>query len=171
VTGYLRGMTGSASSEAVATDALVALSRTMTAVVARTLEQVDAVAVPQLRALVVVATRGPMNLTVLAAHLGVNASNASRTCEKLVAGGFLERSLPPRDRRNVVLRLTDRGERLVATLVESRRTALGEAVARMSATDQEQLVRALEALAEAMAAAHGSELVTDPDGRLIPWLL
>jgi hypothetical protein len=32
-------------------------------------------------------------------------------------------------------------------------------------------VRSLAALAEAMAAAHGSDLVTDPDGRLIPWLL
>lgn len=164
-------MTGTPGSEEAATDALLQLSRTMTAVVARTLGEVDAPAVPQLRALVVVATRGPMNLTVLAAHLGVNASNASRTCDKLVSGGYLERSLPPRDRRNVVLRLTDRGERLVASLVESRRAFLGEVVALMTPEDQELLVRALGALDAAMAAAHGDEVSSAPDGRLIPWLL
>jgi DNA-binding MarR family transcriptional regulator len=163
-------MTGSPSTEEAATEALLALSRTMTAVVAKTLGGVG-VPVPQLRALVHVATRGPMNLTVLAAHLGVNASNASRTCEKLVSGGFLERSPTLGDRRYVMLRPTDRGERLVASLVESRRTLLRDAVARMTSVDQEQLVRALAALDEAMAGVLGSDVGRAPDGRLIPWLL
>jgi DNA-binding MarR family transcriptional regulator len=154
-----------------ATEALMALSRTMTAVVARTLEGVEGLSVPQLRVLVVVATRGSMNLTVLAGHLGVNPSNASRTCERLVAGGLVERSLPPHDRRNVLLQLTDRGERLVESLVASRRAMLEEAVATMSENDRRGLVHALAAFDAAMAVVHGSDLVRAPDGRLIPWLL
>lgn len=159
-------------SQEAATEALMALSRTMTAVVARTLGEVEAVSVPQLRVLVLVDTQGPMNLKVLAANLGVNASNASRTCEKLVAAGLLERRrLPEHDRRNVVLRVSPAGAALVASLVESRRAILAGVVARMAAADRELLVRAQEAVAEAVAAAPEADAIGLPDGRLIPWLL
>jgi DNA-binding MarR family transcriptional regulator len=158
-------------SEEAATEALVALSRTMTAVVARTLGEVRGVSIPQLRALVLVATRGPMNLKVLAESVGVNASNASRTCEKLVSAGLLERSLPQRDRRNVALGLTDEGAALVRSLMESRRELLGAVVAQMSSEEQDLLVRALDALNAAVATVPELEVNRAPDGRLIPWLI
>ena len=158
-------------SQEEATEALMGLSRTMTAVVASTLGDVHGISIPQLRALVLVATRGPMNLKVLAENLGVNASNASRSCEKLVSAGLLERSLPQRDRRNVVVGATDEGAALVKSLVESRRAILAAVVAQMSPAEQDLLVRALEALAEAVAAVPELEVGRVPDGRLIPWLL
>jgi DNA-binding MarR family transcriptional regulator len=82
-------MTAAPGSQEPATEALLALSRTMTAVLARTLGRVATVSVPQLRVLVLLDTRGPMNPKALAENLGVNASNASRTCEQLVAAGLL----------------------------------------------------------------------------------
>lgn len=163
-------MTAPTTHEA-ATEALMVLSRTMTAVVARTLGEVEGVTVPQLRALVLLGTRGPMNLRVLAENMGVNASNASRTCEKLVSAGLLRRALPRHDRRNVLLTLTDEGESLIRSLEQTRREVLAAVAAQMSAEEQELAVRALEAVDRAMRSSPGLEVVGAPDGRLIPWVL
>lgn len=154
-----------------ATEALVVMSRTMTAVVARTLGQLDTVTVPQLRALVLVATRGPMNLTVLADHLGVNASNASRTSDRLVSAGLMHRSWPQRDRRSIVLSLSPEGEALVSSLLETRRALLGTIVERMTSEDQQLVVEAVGAVRRAIEQSSDVDLDETPDGRLIPWLL
>jgi DNA-binding MarR family transcriptional regulator len=159
-------------SQEAATEALMGLSRTMTAVVARTLGAFDAVTVPQLRVLVLVATHGPMNLKALAENLGVNASNASRTCEKLVSAGLLERLRHPQvDRRNVTLSLTADGETLLGSLVEARRAILGAIVGQMSAPDRELLIDALRALDEAAAAVPEADADAPHDRRVIQWLL
>jgi DNA-binding MarR family transcriptional regulator len=159
-------------SQEAATEALMGLSRTMTAVVARTLGAFDAVTVPQLRVLVLVATHGPMNLKGLAENLGVNASNASRTCEKLVSAGLLERLRHPQvDRRNVTLSLTAGGETLLGSLVEARRAILGAIVAQMSAPDRVLLIDALRALDQAAAAVPEADADAPHDGRVIQWLL
>jgi DNA-binding MarR family transcriptional regulator len=165
-------MTAAPGSHEPATEALLALSRTMTAVLARTLGRVATVSVPQLRVLVLLDTRGPMNLKALAENLGVNASNASRTCEQLVAAGLLERSrLPQQDRRRVVMRLTTAGADLAASLRDSQRTVLRAVADRMSATDRELLVHVTGAVLEATATAPEVGPLGRPDGRLIPWLL
>src|SRR4051812_19147712 len=96
--------------QAPATEAMMAVSRTMTAIVARTLSEVaDELTVPQLRVLVLLNSRGPMNLTTIAQHLDVNASNASRTCDQLVTAGRISRQPDQDDRRSAVLHLTDEG--------------------------------------------------------------
>ncbi len=124
----------------------MATSRLMTAVVARTLVDIkDAVSVPQLRVLVMLSYRAPLNLTTIAHGLGVNASNASRTCEQLVVSGLLAREEDPVDRRHLALALTTAGLRLVGTLMQSRRLILDEAVRRMPPVEQRRLVRALTA--------------------------
>jgi DNA-binding MarR family transcriptional regulator len=165
-------MTAQSTDQEPATEALLALSSAMTAVVARSLAEARAVSIPQLRVLVLVESRGPMNVKALAEHLGVNASNASRTCERLVASGLLERGrLPQQDRRTVVLRLTGAGVALVGSLMESRRAILAAVVARMSTADRQLLVRAFAAVSDALAAAPEAGAIGRPDGRLIPWLL
>ena len=50
------------------------------------------VSVPQMRVLVLLWTGEPLNLSAVAEGLGVNASNASRTCDRLVAAGLVERA-------------------------------------------------------------------------------
>lgn len=170
--GYLAVMTGDRRSQEPATEALLAMSRTMTGVVARSLTEVRGLSIPQLRVLVLVDTRGPMNVKVLAELLGVNASNASRSCERLVASGLLERGHPPeQDRRTVLLRVTEAGAALVASLMDSRRAILAAAVARMSERDRQLVARALVAVSDALEAAPDAGDLARPDGRLIPWLL
>lgn len=158
--------------QADATDAMMAVSRTMTAVVARTLTEVsEEITVPQLRVLVLLNSRGPMNLRTVANHLDVNPSNASRTCDQLVASGKVARVEDPSDRRTVTLSLTADGGAFVDQLMQSRRRMIDRVVARMSPTDQAVLAHALHSFTAAVAAAPTDETIGHPDGRIIPWLL
>ena len=60
---------------------LMLASRAVAAAMVRSLESVDAsVSVTHMRVLVLLSTGEPLNLTAVAEGLGVNASNASRTC-------------------------------------------------------------------------------------------
>src|ERR687885_28212 len=95
-------------------EALMATTKVITAAVAHSLAVVDAqVSMPQLRVLVMLGAHGPMNLSSVADGLGVNASNASRTCDQLVGLGLLDRREDERDRRHLVLSMTTAGERLL----------------------------------------------------------
>lgn len=150
----------------------MAISRTMTAVVARTLSEVtEEVTVPQLRVLVLLHSRGPMNLRNIAENLDVNASNASRTCDRLVSSGRVARRQDPKDGRNVQHSLTAKGGGFVEGLMQSRRQLIDRVVARMHPVDHVKLAEALEAFSAAVADAPPEETVGLPDGRIIPWLL
>jgi DNA-binding MarR family transcriptional regulator len=132
---------------------LVRASQVVTAAIVHSLATVDpSVSVPQLRVLVMVANHGPLSVGAVANALGVNASNASRTCDRLVNAGLLDRRPAAHDRRQVDLTLTEAGAGLVADVMERRRRELAEVVARMPLADQRALVRALEPFNDAAAA-------------------
>jgi len=151
---------------------MMAVSRTMTAVVARTLTEIsEEITVPQLRVLVLLNSRGPMNLRTVAAHLDVNPSNASRTCDQLVSSGKVARQHDTEDGRTVELRLTKDGKAFVDALMQSRRRLIDRVVARMDPADHIALAHALEAFSAAVAGAPPEETVGLADGRIIAWLL
>jgi hypothetical protein len=65
-------------------DGVLRASRALVAVAARSIAQVDdTVTLPQYRALVALAARGPQNMGALADELGVHASTATRMCDRL----------------------------------------------------------------------------------------
>ncbi|MEN3300637.1 MAG: hypothetical protein V7633_2695 [Pseudonocardia sp.] len=109
----------------------------------------DTVTLPQLRILVMVASRGPLNLGAVAAGLRVHPSNATRAVERLVVAGLLSRDDDPADRRNLQLRLTDAGRDLVATVMDSRRAAIAGILERMPARRRRTLAAALRSFADA----------------------
>src|SRR5262249_52051973 len=109
----------------------------------------DSVTVPQLRVLVMVDTRGPLNLAAVAAGLDVNPSNASRICDRLIRAGLLDRQESPDDRRNITLRLTDAGRGLVNKVTRHRRTAITRVLRGMDPGDRERLKTALDRFATA----------------------
>ena len=74
----------------------------------------------QLRVLALLEDEGPMNLSAVAQALAVGPSNASRTCDRLVRGGLLDRREDPDDRRNVVLTVTVPGRRALAARLGRR---------------------------------------------------
>jgi len=76
---------------------------------------------PQLRVLVLASMQGALNLGAVAEALGVHASNATRTVDRLVVAGLLDRRDSPADRRQLELRLTSKGRDLVESVMSHRR--------------------------------------------------
>jgi DNA-binding MarR family transcriptional regulator len=124
--------------------ALLTASRVLVGVSANSLAGLDeAVTITQFRTLVVLGAHGPTRLNRLADRLGVNASTALRTVDKLVAAGFVERRENDQDRREVVIEPTLRGKRLVDQVTARRRAAIEGIVVAMPAEHRRQLVDAL----------------------------
>jgi DNA-binding MarR family transcriptional regulator len=132
------------------TEAVLTASRLLVAISARSIAAVDeSVTLPQFRLLVVLDTRGPLKLSALAEHLGVNPSTATRMVDRLIAVGMVARDINPASRREVVVRLTGAGSRLVRQVTEQRRSEISGIVARMPARSRQGLVTGLTAFAEA----------------------
>lgn len=135
-----------------ARDLSVALraSRAFSALVAASVAHAgDVVTAPQLRVLVLVATRPEVDGATIAASLDIHPSGATRLCDRLVAAGLLDRATCATDRRRLVLTLTDAGEALVDSVMDHRRAALTRILQRMSPDDVRALVVGLDAFSDA----------------------
>ena len=128
----------------------MAAARVLVGVVAASVAEVDdTVTAPQLRVLVLTASRGPWNMAAVAEALQVHPSNATRTVDRLVQSGLLLRRDSPVDRRNVELTLSRRGQALVRSVMDHRRRALQHVLQAMPADCRHDLVPALQAFADA----------------------
>ncbi len=115
-------------------DAVLRASRVLVSVAVRSLVAVDHdVTLPQYRALVVLASRGPQRPTALAEALAVHPSTITRLCDRLVTKRLVHRGGSPTNRREVSIRLTPKGRRLVDTVTDRRRTEIATIVARIPA--------------------------------------
>jgi DNA-binding MarR family transcriptional regulator len=129
-------------------EALLSASRVMVGLAARSLADLDSdVTLPQYRALVVLASRGPQRVVDISAELGVNSSTGTRMCERLVRKGFIRRERSDTDRREVRLTLTDSGEYLVEEVTRRRRVELVRIVDTVPDVWHEPLATALRSLA------------------------
>lgn len=129
---------------------LLTASRALVGVSARSLEEVvESVTLTQFRTLVVLAGHGPSRLNQLAERLGVGASSALRTVDRLVDRGLVDRQANPGDRREVVIRLTDAGRELVDGVTEARRHAIAGIVRAVPERERAGLIDALAAFAAA----------------------
>ncbi len=146
-------------------DAVMQATRVLVAVSARSIAAIeDRVTLPQFRVLVMIASRGQLNLRAVSAGLDIHPSNATRTCDRLVGAGLLSRRDDPADRRNLVLELTTAGRHLVDEVTAHRRDAITAVLTRMSRTDRDRLARALTAFAAA-----GGETDPDPGAWALGW--
>ncbi len=131
-------------------EAVMAAARVLVAVSARSVAAVeDVVTLPQLRVLVLVASRTAPNLGAVANGLGVHPSNATRAVDRLVSAGLLDRSDDRTDRRNLVLTLTAKGQGLVDHVMDQRRAAIAAILDRMPPARRRSLVPVMRAFAEA----------------------
>jgi DNA-binding MarR family transcriptional regulator len=141
------------STKAVTSDqveAVMAASRALVGITAASIGDVDnIVTVPQLRVLMMISTRGPMNLGSVAEGLGVSAPNASRICDRLLRAGLLNRRADPTDRRSIELSLTDEGERLIDRVVRHRRTAVRRVLREMTDAERDAVTAAMQVFARA----------------------
>ncbi|WP_320781824.1 MarR family winged helix-turn-helix transcriptional regulator [Streptomyces sp. CRN 30] len=103
----------------------------------------------QLRALRVLEAAPGINLTALSQRLEIGAPTASRLCDRLEAAGLLERESHPRRRREVQLRLSPHGRRVLGDVAERRAQALAAALAMMAPADRAALRRGLRSFLSA----------------------
>ena len=131
-------------------ESVIAATRVLVAVTAESVTRVeDEVSLPQLRVLVMVASRPGMNLGGIATGLGVHSSNATRAVDRLVGAGYLDRRDDPTDRRNLQLELTAAGRDLVGRGMDDRRSAIARILERMPASRRRALVPVLRSFAHA----------------------
>ncbi len=132
-------------------EALLLASRAMVALAGRTLAEVDGeVTLPQSRALIVVASRGPQRITDIAADLGVAPSTATRMCDRLVRKGLVRRYRTAANRREVRLHLTPAGKSLVLELTRRRRDELARHADAIAPSAYPHLAEALQAFSSAV---------------------
>jgi DNA-binding MarR family transcriptional regulator len=131
-------------------DVVLAACRVLVAVSAQSIAAVDdTVDMPQLRALVIVASRGAVTLGELADAAAMNLSTASRLCDRLVGMGLLNRADDPSNRRQLQLTLTGAGRAVVSRAMDTRRDALKPILTRLPEQRREQLVSVLAEFAGA----------------------
>lgn len=151
--------------------ALMTTSRILTAVVSRSLSVAGtSVSTPQLRVLVMLSSQGPLNLTAVAQGLGVNASNASRACDQLVAAGLVIRRGDADDRRHIALSLSDSGTALVESLMSYRRRVLVRIVESMSSVERAAMARGLDAFNRVADKLSAIDEDSEDEDHLLRWL-
>lgn len=130
--------------------AVLTASRLLVGISARALGRTaPSLTLPQLRALVVLDSQGPVKLASLAGALGVNPSTAMRMVDRLEAAGSVTRQANPGNRREVVLSLTEPGRALVEEVLAARHTEIAALVSRLPAGERAGLIRSLRALTDA----------------------
>jgi DNA-binding MarR family transcriptional regulator len=129
-------------------DALLSASRVMVSLAARSVAEIDSdVTLPQYRAMVVLASRGPQRVVDISTELGVNSSTGTRMCERLVRKDLVRRERSDIDRREVRLTLTPAGEFLVQEVTRRRREELARIVDTVPELWQQPVSTALRSLA------------------------
>ena len=132
------------------TDAVLRASRALVGVAARSLAVVDAeVTLPQYRALVVLASRGPRLVGELAEALGIHPSTATRLCDRLVTKKLVTRTTGQDNRRETTISLSGRGRRLVDRVTVLRRREIEAIVERVPPELWGATVAALTTFSEA----------------------
>ncbi|HUU63904.1 MAG TPA: MarR family transcriptional regulator [Dehalococcoidia bacterium] len=109
----------------------------------------------QLKVVLLIFVSGPMRMGVIASELGVSLATASGVVERLVERGILLREGEAGDRRVVLCRLSDEGERLIGNLWQLSRDQVGELMRVMAPSKLLIIAEMLQALLEAGEAMKG----------------
>lgn len=145
--------------DAAAMATLVA-SRSLFGFVAQSLAPaLDELTMPQFRVLVVLAGAGPLRMGDLAERIGVHPSTLSRTVDRLVAGEWMERASVEESRREVHVKLSDRGRALVNDVTDRRRTQIVRVLTSLPDADRAAVRRGMELFAAAAGEAAPEDLL------------
>lgn len=140
-------------------DAVLAACRVLVALSAQSIAAVEDVAdVAQVRALVVISSRGSVSLGELAGAANLHLTRASRLCDRMVADGLIDRVNDPTNRRQLTLTLTDKGQRVVHDVMAHRRAAITPILERLPKQRRAELVAVLEDFAAAGGEPSGPDL-------------
>jgi DNA-binding MarR family transcriptional regulator len=108
--------------------------------------------IPQLKSLLFVVDHGEANFKKLASALKVTPSNLTGVVDRLTDQGLVLRASHPVDRRVVVVRPTDKGQKLVSGLRERKAIQLSRALDGLSCAELKIIVRGLDLLCRRLGA-------------------
>jgi DNA-binding MarR family transcriptional regulator len=136
------------------TDAVLVASRALIGVAARSLAATeDTVTLVQYRALVLLASRGDLNVGALADALDIHQSTATRLCDRLVTKGLVDRATSTESRREVLVGLTAAGLELIGSVTARRRREISKILARLLPEQRARLIEAFTTFADAAGEA------------------
>lgn len=98
---------------------------------------------PQLKVVLLLLVSGPTRMSVIASALGVSLATATGVADRLVEREIMVRESDPDDRRVVLCRLSDKGEK---TIIGLWQLAKDNATLLLSAVDRSKLVLVRDAL-------------------------
>ena len=107
-----------------------------------------------------VLARGSLRVSALAEALGLDISTASRHVRQLEAGGYLDRTGDPDDRRAFQVRLTRRGRAALDQALRARAAVVDRAIADWPEEDRAALTTLMTRLADSL-----DRLAADPETR------
>ncbi len=104
---------------------------------------------PQFSILMQLHHKGPCGMSEISERFDITAAAASQLTEKLVQGGYIERTEDPNDRRAKSIQLTPKGKDLVEAGMTERYRWMDELIYKLSVEDKPKVVEALKVLTEA----------------------
>jgi MarR family transcriptional regulator, organic hydroperoxide resistance regulator len=116
-----------------------------------------AITMPQLKSLFFISNQGSTNLGKLASALGVTPANVTGIVDRLVEQKLVTRVENVQDRRMLMLHTTEKGEELVTTLRERKRSYLSKTLADLNSDELNNLSRGLASLVKAMESHQGED--------------
>lgn len=121
-----------------AVDATLLASRALLGIVARSILAVlGDVTLPQFRVLVILSATGPLRMGTIASRMGAHPSTLSRSIDRLVAAGWVDREVNRESRRETLVALSSRGRELVDRVTVSRRSEIHRILTGLSPAQQE----------------------------------
>ena len=140
--------------------ATLVASRSLLGFVAKSLAPaLEEMTMPQFRVLVVLDGEGPSRMGDLAERIGVHPSTLSRTVDRLVSAGWLERASGEESRREVHVALTARAQHLVDEVTAQRRSGIAGVLEKLSPKDRAAVHRGMELFAAAAGEASPTDLL------------
>lgn len=147
------------------TDAFVTSARALVGIALRSVNASPVeVTLMQHRVLVLLASQGEQSVSMLAEQLGVNASNASRVCDRLQKLGLVARRRSTTDARSVKVAITDHGLGVISAVDERRRSEIRGLLSSLPSESGRHLVEALRTLNEAAHESARSDWVVPGQG-------
>ncbi len=110
----------------------------------------------QLKVVLLIFISGHIRMSDIASELGVSLATATGVVDRLVERGMLIREGDPEDRRVVLCRLSDEGEKLISGVWQLSRDQLGEMMRTMTPPQLRLITEALQLLLQAGKVAKDS---------------
>jgi DNA-binding MarR family transcriptional regulator len=143
-----------------AVEATLTSSRALLGVVARSVaDALHDVTLPQFRVLVVLSTVGTLRIGALAERMSANPSTFSRTIDRMVTHGWVDRATSVDSRREVLIQITEKGRALVDQVTVRRRHDIAEILGRLAPAEQRAVSAALALFAEASGEPQSKDLL------------